>query len=66
MRSPFFPRYSEEDLLNREYSFMSRLHVIPPESMVGKAFFYHSDMIQKDIIEEQKAKRMRDAMPGSR
>lgn len=63
MRSRFFPRYREEDLLNREYSMMARLNVIPNQrEMSGRDFIYHTDMIQKDLAEEEKARKMRDAM----
>jgi hypothetical protein len=62
MRSHFFPRYSEEDLLNRKYSFMARLQVIPPDDMEAREFIYHADMIQRDIQEEEKRKKMADAM----
>ena len=61
MRSRFYPRYSEEDLLNRNYSFMARLQVIPDKTMEAREFFYHADMIQRDIAEEEKRKRMREA-----
>lgn len=56
MRSCFYPRYTEEDLLNRIYSFMSRLQTLPPPTMEGREFIYHADMIQKDIAEEEKAR----------
>lgn len=54
MRSCFYPRYTEEDLLNRIYSFMSRLQTLPPPTMEGREFIYHADMIQKDMAEEAK------------
>ena len=67
MRSRFFPRYSEEDILKRVYSFMSRLHVIPDlDKMNSKDFFYHTDTIQQDIVEEEKAKKMQQAMKNAR
>ena len=70
MRSRFFPRYSEEDLLNRKYSFMARLQVIPDGTMEGREFIYHADLIQKDIAEEEKQRKldaaMRRANPGRR
>ena len=62
MRSRFFPHYREEDILNRKYNFMARLNVIPPDEMEAKEFFYHADMIQRDIAEEEKKKRMQEAM----
>jgi hypothetical protein len=62
MRSRFFPRYSEEDLLNRKYSFMARLQVIPDGSMEAREFIYHADLIQKDIAEEEKQRKMDAAM----
>lgn len=61
MHSRFFPRYSEEDLLKRKYSFMARLQTLAPEDMEAREFFYHADTIQKDIAEEEKAKRMQAA-----
>jgi hypothetical protein len=41
---------------------MARLQVIPDESMEAREFFYHADLIQRDIIEEEKRKRMREAI----
>lgn len=35
---------------------MARLQVLPPGGMSGVEFFYHSDMIQKDIVEEKKTR----------
>lgn len=63
MRSPFFPRYSEEDILKRVYSFMARLKVaVDMNTMNSKDFFYHSDTIQHDIIEEKKRAEQEEAM----
>ena len=61
MRSRFFPRYSEEDLYNRLYSFMARLQVLPPETMEFKELLYHADLIQRDIAEEEKRRRQEES-----
>lgn len=65
MRCDFFPHYSEEDLLNRRYSFMARLQVLPEETMEAREFMYHADMIQRDIAEEEKQRRMNRAMQNA-
>lgn len=66
MRCDFFPHYSEDDLLNRKYSFMARLQVIPPDTTEAREFLYHADMIQRDIAEEDKQRRMKNAMDAAR
>jgi hypothetical protein len=38
---------------------MARLQVLPPPTMCARDFFYHADMIQKDIVEEEKAREKR-------
>lgn len=35
---------------------MARLQTLPPPTMEGREFFYHADMIQRDIAEEEKAR----------
>jgi len=41
---------------------MARLQVIPPDDMEAREFIYHADMIQRDIAEEEKRKKMESAM----
>lgn len=49
---------------------MARLQVIPDGSMEAREFIYHADLIQKDIAEEEKQRKMDAAMrranPGRR
>jgi len=44
-------------MLDREYSYRSRLNCEPPAEMPSKEFFYVTDMIQKDIKDEEEAAR---------
>lgn len=44
---------------------MARLQVLPEETMEAREFMYHADMIQRDIAEEEKQRRMNRAMQNA-
>ena len=67
MRSPFFPPYKEEGLLERQYSIMARLHCyLDFETTVARDFFWIADMVAKDVADENKKRQMDAAMARSR
>lgn len=51
----FFPNTSELTIENRAYSIMSRLGVVVDEHTTEyMTFLYRSDMVQKDVNDENK------------
>lgn len=60
-----FPPYSEDDLLTMEYSLGGRFHSFVHDDMDARKFVQYFDLLQKDILEENR-QREHEAMKAGR
>lgn len=68
MRLPFFPNFRAEEIFDRDYSIMARLHVaLPFERTSFRRFVYISDSVARDAAkEEEEAAKLRARMAARR
>lgn len=57
----FFPPYTEDDLLQMEYSLAARLHIVIADDFDARKLFHFMGLLEKDLIEEKKLKDQQTA-----